>query len=187
METDEIIRKIGPSIDTLPADVLRLLALKLPCDNVVEFCRISKRFNREICQNNIFQKSYGLLYLTLYENKLPQDREGNYVVLKELDKIHKLVYPFLGTDNIDEESLKYIVKRGYNQFVKTANCGKNNRGTLLVMASQYPDLDMVKYLLNGDIFLDYKTIAIREAIRGGHIDVLHDLIYYGAVFKPVSG
>ncbi len=171
METDDIIRKIEIGINSLPADVLRLFALQLPYENVIKFCRTSKRFNREICQNNIFQIEYGLHHLTSYKSKLPRDKEGNYVVLKELHKINKLIYLHIGSHTIDK-LFEYIVSRNYDQFIKNMKWGKIDRGLLLEFVSGYGDLDMVMYLLKDNIYMDHKIGALHKAIQKGHLEII---------------
>ncbi len=51
----DISQQIKNSINTLPADAIRLLALNLSYSEIINLCRSLKRFNNEICKNNIFR------------------------------------------------------------------------------------------------------------------------------------
>ncbi len=150
---DKLIREIETKIDILPADVVRFMAYEIPCNGIMYLCRSTKKFNREICMNNKFQLNYGIRYLSSNPDNLPQEK-GKYVVIKELDKIQKMIkrLHFSGDPYayflLILDFMEYLVYNGYDQYIKNQPRDYFNKDRLLIIASAADNLDIVKYLLD---------------------------------------
>ncbi len=201
-----ISQQIKNDINTLPADAIRLLALNLSYSEIIKLCRSLKRFNNEICRNNIFQKQYGLLHLSSDIKNLPRDKEGNYGVLKELGKLEstklkKIYIQYLAENNYDKyiieniktfdqnnknDLLQYAAKNGYLELIKYlvekgANIHGHNYGTPLISAASNGHLEVVKYLVeNGANISASGDIALILAASNGHLEMVKYLKENGA-------
>ncbi len=131
-KSKDILKDITSNITNLHHDAIRLLAYDLDYPSIVKLCLSNKRFNEIICSNNLFQKNYGLRYLTSYEDRLPQ-KEGKYEVLKELDKISK-------------KDREYLVEKGYDIYIKNLELTQEEKDRFLQNASYYNYTDIAKYL-----------------------------------------
>ncbi len=177
----DISQQIKNNINTLPADAIRLLALNLSYSEIINLCGSLKRFNNEICRNNIFQKQYGLLHLSSEANKLPQNKKGNYEVLKELGKIKTL--------QNSNKYISYIAENNYDKYIKEniKSFNQNNKNDLLEYAAGYGNLELVKYLIeNGANVNADENEALRRAAEKGNLEILKYLVENGANISDLA-
>ncbi len=184
----DISQDIKNNINTLPADTIRLLALNLSYSEIIKLCGSLKRFNNEICRNNIFQKQYGLIHLSSDVNKLPKDKEGNYEVIKEFGKLESTKLK-----HNNNKYIKYIANNNYDKYIieNIDSFDRESKNKLLILAARYGYLEIVKYLaengatpgdvgiLLADIHADY-DYALRLAAENGHLEVVKYLVDNGA-------
>ncbi len=167
INTDDIIN----NITTIHPDAIRLLAYNLDYPSIVKLCRSNKRFNEIICSNNLFQKNYGLRYLTSHEDRLPQ-KEGKYEVLKELDKISK-------------KDRGYLVEKGYDIYIKNLDLTQEEKDLFLRDASYFNYTDIAKYLVDegADLNADYLFSTITPlmfAATNNNLELVKYLVKNGA-------
>ncbi len=150
--TDKIVTLIETKIDVLPADVIRLLAYRLPHNSVAYLCRSLKKFNSQICNNDKFQINYGLRHLSSDANNLPAEN-GHYTVIKELDKLEKmreyekLNDPYQAVlSKIDY--YEYITNNNYDEYIKNKGPTFFDNITLFIAAVAAGNVDIVKYVWN---------------------------------------
>ncbi len=178
---ENIIKKIESALDEyepinkVPLDALRLMAYNLEYHDLLHLCATRKRFSQEICNNNIFQKEYGLRHLSSKLDRLPKDK-GQY---KVLDELRKLAARNKGGININDE----IVLKGYELYLEKiiGNLDKRSKNEMLFIAARKGYLDIVKYLLRQGANINAnQDISLDTAARNGHLDVVEFLVENGA-------
>ncbi len=178
---EDIIKKIESALDEsgpinkIPLDAIRLMTYNLEYPDLLSLCATRRRFSQEVCNNNIFQKEYGLRHLSSKLDRLPKDK-GQY---KVLDELRKLNTRSKGGININDE----IVLKGYELYLEKiiGNLDKRSKNELLFIAAEKGYLDIVKYLLRqgANINADEDN-ALNNAAENGHLDVVEFLVENGA-------
>ncbi len=174
------IVQIKNGINKLPADAIRLLALNLPYSDVLNLCISLKKFNNEICKNNIFQKQYGLIHLSSDINKLPKDKLGNYIVLKELENISNQAK---NNDYYLEKHSHYLGKNNYDKYIinNIKQFNLSNKNLLLKYAAMNNNLNLLEILIGGGVDIETSGLEVLSlAIKYGNLDIVEYLADNGA-------
>ncbi len=106
------------NIESLPPDALRLLALNMKPEKLINFCLLKKRFNEQVCKDKIFLRRYGLLHLTSDINYLPKN------IIQELMKLNSYLENIKRKQTrrwrdyrVVGDKIKYLFKHHYDKFI----------------------------------------------------------------------
>ncbi len=165
-----LVTKINGDINILPGDVLRLIAINLSFTSIAELCRINKKFNSQICQDNLFQKQYGLKHLSSHLERL-KTINGKYNTIMELDKLEKLK-----KKNINS-IYDYLGKNGYEIYIsKLRNVAREASVLLLRRAAENGYLDIVMFLVENVPNIHNFNDVFDAAIVKGHLEIVKYLL-----------
>ncbi len=173
------LKKYG-KINYLPTDVLTILGEYLSICDIIRFCRINKKMNGSLCQNRLFLRNIGHMYLTERNERLPS-----------ITEILETIYYF---DNISENSKQYgkklyhAARQGYekvleklvNKYGSRSLINKQStRSQALIdyiynLAIMNGYLDIIDYAISMNGILDMDLIS--SAVANGNIDVINHLI-----------
>ncbi len=193
--------------DLLPNDILRLIGEHLDICSLVRFCRISRKLQQSICQNDRFLKNLGHRYLTEHDNRLPEtnkilkniyaDRDLSVVVREGYEK--RMIYMNKHGANIDanyEYLLRQAAARGYLDIIKYLISKSNTihskdiYSDALVQAALNGHLNVVKYFTEENYpraDINYKDDwALRIAADDGYLNVVEYLVEHGADIHAVD-
>ncbi len=162
-------------LNQLSKDEMVRLALFLDLPEILTFCRLAKKFNRNVCENKNFwisrlKQDYGFNYL-----EISPDKSGN----------PKEYYEFFYKHKTNNKRLVEAAKEGHIDITRFmikngANIHTRNDYTL-IWASRNGHTDTVKFLLeNGANIHARNDYALRWARENEHTDTVKFLLENGA-------
>lgn len=96
---------------------------------------------------------------------------------------------------IEDSDVNYILKReaaeGHYKMIKALHaCGADinfKKGRLLISAAQGGNVDLLNYLLDNGLELNYLSDAVLPAVKSGDIEMLQTICSLGGDIEPVLG
>jgi ankyrin repeat protein len=196
--------KYENSFNQLPADIYRLLAFYLePCD-IVRLCRLNKKANTYICNNGLFLRDLGHIYLTDNDKILSKIN-----ILKEIVTVNDIItaarrgylrkveylYPDTGINKHREAFfaavrsgrlavIKYLVRPPGSKSRRIKDISINDA---LNIAARDGRLPLVKYLISQGADLNERgDEMLREASKNGYLNVVKYLVSQGANIRKMQ-
>ncbi len=154
-------KNVITKFNSLPADLYRLLGYYLPICDVVDLCRLNKRLNTIICNDQIFLNNFGRLRLSDDINNLPPTN----TILRTIKKI----------------SVENAAKKGYDHFVEDNIAKTKDYNLLLYISVEHKNLNIVRYVLSvHEYTADQLDKALVMAAEVGSLDSVRYLMSVGA-------
>ena len=193
--------------DKLSRDEMFSIALMLDLPDILSFCRISKKFNNNVCNNKFFwirrlKQDYEIIYLEINPDKsvgpfwMQRSKQDGVTIYQKTYEINpdnkvgpKKYYEFLTTNipvkqttlMVDKSDIiaKAVVFGDLDIFksILGMNPSLSRLETALVMASSN-NIDMIKYLVNNFKFNINKGLV--EAASKGNLEIVKYLSENGA-------
>ncbi len=175
--------------ETMNADTIRLIALNLPYKDIINTCVGNKRLNSILCDNDLFQKQYGLKYLTAHEDRLPVkiivkngEKITKYDVIRELDMLKNLALVPIAN---------YIGSHGYEKYIiNNLETIQTRRSTIAKEAAKKGYFDIVNYLLRSKLLSENEhsvilesTIITEYALKYGNLEAIKYIYDNNARFR----
>ena len=169
--------------DKLSRDEIFSIALMLDLPDILSFCRISKKFNNNVCNNNNFwirrlKQDYGITYLTISPD-MKVGAKKYYEFLRSSIRGRNNMTRVIVVDKSDI-IVKAVVFGDLDIFksILGTNPSISRLETALVMASTNNNINMVKYLVNNFGFNLNQGLV--EAASKGNLEIVKYLSENGA-------
>ena len=188
-------------MNKLPPDIIMKIGLNLELSDLTNLCRLSSRFNKIICNNDIFwmnkfHKDIGyhkptwknfytrIINSSPYELMFEGILTGNLFLVKQvITSNNDCINESLKINSKEYTPVEYASVKGRLDIIKYlveqgANIHAGFYGALL-LAGKNGHLEVVKYLVEqcGDDELDY---ALIKASKHGYLDIVKYLVEHGA-------
>ena len=168
-------------LNQLSKDEMVRLALFLDLPEILTFCRLAKKFNKNVCQNKNFwikrlKQDFGFKYLDISPDKTGNPKEYYEFFHKhKLNTVNNNQRLMVAAKEGNIDIVRYMIKEG-------ADIHEYNDGALRG-ASENGHTDTVKLLIKkGADIHEYNDWAIRMASRNGHTDIVKLLLENGAKY-----
>jgi hypothetical protein len=162
--------------EKLPADVIRYTAQKLPSDEIISLCSTSKRFNDAVCKNREF-------WLYLFRRDMTSDPTILAELSKKTSEFLKDEYTKYFSENLDDKSIKELAFKNYNlRLHDILNPKQILVPTKRLLKKKPPKEEFPTFPYSSEYKSEPSKVpyvlreAFVEAARGGHLQLMNDLI-----------